>query len=727
VIKDVQSMHGTQINDEKLPANTPQVVKVGDVLSFGAEVRRGPEVFPPCKFRIDYEFIPWTLVLHPYTYTLGKEDPVNICLYSRGFQFPESSDIEDEQDHSEEEAQVEDSQEEDMTPVETPPRKQSTSFEAIDLTNDDAEPNEPSNGPQGLSDEEIAADKHAMGQSIAPIVIQGDSDEEDEDDSEEENQQLDYLDSEVDSEDDSDKENNESDNSHDEAADAYGDDWENSEILETESNLDTSQVSEIAPMSARMFHDNKDIPVSSIRTTAGGSTEDSFQGDDHLEKSADTAAWDDDLSEENEDESSEDEDIEDRLPSDTGMRALPPFGQGFPLINTAATPTTGSYGWPTSYPILPPQALSPMRQPSPSDAAMAKSQTINPVQIHHLPGNQFSNYMANTLGEKSGKKDFFEAREINRARVNDEGSRNTGYNFTGEGIARPKFNQLGHPYNPRQSAPGPMQNTGHQQVQYLQRQQLQRQQLLAQQMSRENTFAQPRNFQQQMAFTQQVMQQRMAQAQAQAQHAQNTQKRMAEQNTSKLSGPSASMPIPSTFASQMFATPAKQPSVEPEVQSPALSLRAPSPELDMTSAAKFNESKAAIAAMQPGRSAVRINDIVEPLATEPDAKSLKRKADDISDVLEEEVRVWASKDSSVSAAEVVISSDVEAPTENTSQQQVSGSVQALPSASVDPSPVEPAHKKIKRFAEVVGLTALGGLAGGVALFSALVATAPNFP
>jgi hypothetical protein len=727
VIKDVHSMHGTQINDEKLPANAPQVVKIGDVLSFGAEVRRGPEVFPPCKFRINYEFMPWTLVSHPYINTLDKEDPVNICLYSRGFQFPDSSDIEDEQDHSEEEAQVEDSQEEEMTPVETPPRKQSTLIDAIDLTSDDVEPAEPSNGPQGLSAEEIAADKHVMGQSAAPIVIEGDSDEEDEDDeddSEAENQQLDYADSEEVSDDDSDKENNEeSDESHDEAADACGNDWENSELLDTESNLDTSQVSDIAPMSACMFHDNKDIPVSSIRTTAGGSTEDPFHGDIHFGKSANTAAWDEALSEENEDESSQDEDFEDHLPSDTGSRSLPPLGQSFPQINTVPAPTTGSYVWPNmvasaSNHALLPQALSPIRQPSPSDAAMAKSQTINPVQIHHVPGNQFSNFMAHTLGEKSGKKDFFEAREINRARVNDEESRYTEYSFMGDGIARPKFNQPGHPYNPRPPAPGPMQNTGPQQAQYLQRQQH-----LAQQVSREKAFAQPRNLQQHMAFTQQFMQQRMAQAQVQAQqHAQHAQKMMTEQNAFQLGSPLAGMPIPSTFAAIR-----QQPSVEPEVQSPTFVLRAPSPELDMTSAAKFNESKAAIAAVQPGRSAVRINDIVEPLAAESDVKSLKRKASDISDVLEEEVRIWASIDSSVSRAEVINSSDMEAQTENTSQQQISGSAEALPpSTSVDPPTVEPAHKRIKKFAEVVGYTALGGLAGGVALFSALVATAPDF-
>jgi hypothetical protein len=98
--------------------------------------------------------------------------------------------------------------------------------------------------------------------------------------------------------------------------------------------------------------------------------------------------------------------------------------------------------------------------------------------------------MAHTLGEKSGKKDLFEAREINRARVNNVESRHTEYSFMGDGIARPKFNQLGHPYKPQPSALGPMQNTGSQQAPYLQRQQL-----LSQQISPGNAFVQAWNFQ----------------------------------------------------------------------------------------------------------------------------------------------------------------------------------------------------------------------------------------
>ncbi len=718
-------MHGTQVNDEKLFPNTPQLVKVGDILSFGAEVRRGPEVFPPCKFRIEYEFTPWTLVSLPYFDKPGKEDLNNICLYRRGFQFPESSDIEDEQGHSEEEAQVEDSQEEDMTPVETPPGKKSTPIDAIDLTSDDAEPQEVSTGPRGLSAEEVAADKKAMGRSTAPIIIDGDSDEEDEDDSEVENEELDYAESDEGSVDDSDKENNEeTDDSQDEAGDACGNDCENSEVLDTESSLDTSQVSDIAPMSACMFHDNRDIPVSSIRTTAGPSIESSLHDQVHIGKLADDAAWDDGLSDENEDESSQGGDVEELLSAAKGMRALPPLGQSFPPLSQNSASIPGSYVWPTmvsapSNNALLSQELSPVRQPSPSDAAMAKSQTINPVKIHHLPGTQFSHFMANTLGEKSSKKDFFEALEFNRARVNDEELSRTEYSFIVDGMARPKFNQLGHPYNPRPSEPT-MQNTNasQQQAQYFQRQQL-----LAQQISRENAFTQPRVFQHHMAFKQQVMQQAMQQQMAQAQtskaqqHAQHAQEMMTEQNTFKPGSQLSSMPRPTALPTL---------GQQPDVQSPTFVALAPSPELDMTSAVKFNESKAAIAAVQPGRSAVRIDDIVEPLAMESDTKFLKRKASDMSDVLEEEVRLWASKDSSVSASDAILSLDMEVRTENISQ-QVSESAEALqPTTSVDSSPAEPAHKRIKKFAEVVGYTALGGLAGGVALFSALVATAPDF-
>lgn len=57
MIKDVQSMHGTQINETKVLPDTAVPISSGDIVSFGAEVRRGPETFPPCKFLVEYEFV----------------------------------------------------------------------------------------------------------------------------------------------------------------------------------------------------------------------------------------------------------------------------------------------------------------------------------------------------------------------------------------------------------------------------------------------------------------------------------------------------------------------------------------------------------------------------------------------------------------------------------------------------------------------------------------------
>lgn len=65
-------MHGTQLNDVKLLLDTPQAVKNGDIVSFGAEVRRGPDTFPPCRFHIEYELVPWAYV-HQSSLTKIKE------------------------------------------------------------------------------------------------------------------------------------------------------------------------------------------------------------------------------------------------------------------------------------------------------------------------------------------------------------------------------------------------------------------------------------------------------------------------------------------------------------------------------------------------------------------------------------------------------------------------------------------------------------------------------
>lgn len=55
-ILDIGSMHGTWVNDMELARNVPSTLNNGDIVVFGAEVRRGPETFPACSFRVNFEF-----------------------------------------------------------------------------------------------------------------------------------------------------------------------------------------------------------------------------------------------------------------------------------------------------------------------------------------------------------------------------------------------------------------------------------------------------------------------------------------------------------------------------------------------------------------------------------------------------------------------------------------------------------------------------------------------
>lgn len=51
-------MHGTYVNGGELQRKKPQTLQSGDVIVFGAEVRRGVETFPACAFQVTYEFLP---------------------------------------------------------------------------------------------------------------------------------------------------------------------------------------------------------------------------------------------------------------------------------------------------------------------------------------------------------------------------------------------------------------------------------------------------------------------------------------------------------------------------------------------------------------------------------------------------------------------------------------------------------------------------------------------
>jgi hypothetical protein len=139
----------------------------------------------------------------------------------------------------------------------------------------------------------------------------------------------------------------------------------------------------------------------------------------------------------------------------------------------------------------------------------------------------------------------------------------------------------------------------------------------------------------------------------------------------------------------------------------------------MTSAAEYNKSKAT-AATTKSRSGLSITDIIEAESTVHHAKSLKRKAEDISDATEDELRIWANNTSSTNespgSSEIAVLK---------SEAAVSSEV---PEAS-DPASQAPENRPVKRFKKLfenVGYAALGGVAVGAGLFSVLVATAPDF-
>jgi len=152
-----------------------------------------------------------------------------------------------------------------------------------------------------------------------------------------------------------------------------------------------------------------------------------------------------------------------------------------------------------------------------------------------------------------------------------------------------------------------------------------------------------------------------------------------------------------------------------------------SPEFDMTSSAKFNESKAMLAATNrtasifSGRSGLRIDDIIDSSTADSVPSHLKRKAVDISDAIEDEVRNWES-DLTARSSMTTVASD-QSICQTPGKQGQTG----LITTSLDPAyPIRRPTKRVKKIVERLGYAAIGGAAVGATLFSILVATAPEF-
>ncbi|TEY35918.1 hypothetical protein BOTCAL_0575g00010 [Botryotinia calthae] len=145
----------------------------------------------------------------------------------------------------------------------------------------------------------------------------------------------------------------------------------------------------------------------------------------------------------------------------------------------------------------------------------------------------------------------------------------------------------------------------------------------------------------------------------------------------------------------------------------------------------------------PTRSGLSIDDIIDSSSV-----GKKRKADEISndELVKSEVRDWVSgvNDFTKPQAAMVtqeettgpesttqtihlaqkVQSDVQLPTANAAIQQ--NKLPVLATTTIDPEQRPVKRLKVRKFVEAVGYFALGGAAVGAGLFSALVATAPDF-
>lgn len=78
-LRDVGSMHGTVVNDHDLPEQEPRSLNNGDVVKFGAEVRRGSETFPACSFKIEYRLSPYQAAETGKTYEYPESSDWGNC------------------------------------------------------------------------------------------------------------------------------------------------------------------------------------------------------------------------------------------------------------------------------------------------------------------------------------------------------------------------------------------------------------------------------------------------------------------------------------------------------------------------------------------------------------------------------------------------------------------------------------------------------------------------
>jgi hypothetical protein len=651
----------------------------------------------------------------------------NLCVHrsANTFTFPDSSDVEDEEaydDFSEDGmGENEEASSEDSASVESPPAKASESIAPIDLTGDESPLVFPSNRidltvenafEQGLMDmvEGRPADipQNADPVSIAlyvgnnPILL--DSEDEDAHFSIDSDEQSEMNEDDVSSESDSQDEAEDSEPSEeeDEAEDSDMEDGQESSAVETE---------ETPPINSNVrfalaTHDNSTVRLSDIRTRIAepqNIPDDDDQSDFGLSEAGEAgirALFEDGLLRHSYNEPYP---VPGEATNENGI------GNTFPVqmaknISFASTPSmqTPQASVPSLYQSTSEysglqaaqstlrhelKVSDPVaRQPSPSDAAMAKSplpaQGYLRVAVCDL--GEFGKPAEQTLGEKTGKGDFFAARAYNKAKfsANNKLGQTPGMCLTGNNV--PAFTGNSQSSGPQLTtaamnpfAPRP----------------------------KEHSFGASQPLKSSTSLTLNFGESSYPTHQASS-------------AVNKLSPADITCKSivysfqDSLLISSDFPTREQCSFLDNPAHGPALD-RAPSPEPYMTSAVNFN------AATQKTRSGLGINDIINDASMT--THSLKRKADNISDATDAELRIWAQS-STASNDGMKGSADVSA----------AESQPTVPSVRIEDVPAVPGSlaprptKKLKKLLENVGYAALGGVAVGAGLFSVLVATAPDF-
>ncbi|CZS98405.1 hypothetical protein WAI453_005832 [Rhynchosporium graminicola] len=667
-IKDIGSMHGTYLNDIELPKHTPTVINDNDVLVFGAEVRRGAEVFPACSFKTTSHSIfnkPHTKSANTYT-------------------FPES-DIEEDgyETHdyfSEDDLGVDDSENrytsEDDVSIELAAMKTSKASDTIDLTGDDFPHLSMSNHvdltrqtsvAQGLdmlspraADVGESADQNSIAVYAGNHSIVLDSEDESL------NEDADYS-----SKSDDQEEGIASRDSDRARIHAILEDDSETGDSQIEDSVDNTDVDSDAEMESEDPSAPKPVTISGLARYALANDvnpvihlpdvrtrqelPDSDEEDDDSEFSLDEAGAEGLKALYSAGSSLPDPEWEDE--NETGV------AQSYDLaiqnsLNIAPFLDSSSSSISKNVPEARSEVqegfwrpFSMARQPSPSDAAMAKSAVV-PRKISICDLGQADDYSPQALGEKSGKPDFFAAREVNKARFGSgELDRNTfeATNRTAHVFSVPSVSRK----DPAIALSG----------------------AAAAKVTRGMTDS--------------------------AEASIGTSATESWEPVSMYSG----------VANMVFAGNTSESSHIPTrdyclfLDKPDESLgadRAPSPLPDMTSSHTYNTSKNAMKTVSDqlpsSRSAIKINDIVESSLSN-NTNKLKRKLDSIS----EDLRDWASSN---------VSSDASGASSSILVQRV-----AARSSGIE----APAAKRLKKLLSNVGYVALGG----AALFATLVATAPD--